>query len=92
MNGPACGCPERDGKIYHQRGSCADPVVAKLGWYADGPALGCPACGWPGSVYGSPLVWICPNPGCQVFSWTTNPELKIDAEQVYRAMLEGGRR
>jgi hypothetical protein len=30
-----CGCPETNGKIYHQRGTCTDPVVAKLGWYAD---------------------------------------------------------
>jgi hypothetical protein len=30
-----CGCPEADGKIYHQRGTCTDPVVAELDWYAD---------------------------------------------------------
>jgi hypothetical protein len=30
-----CGCPETDGKIYHQRGTCTDPVAAKLDWYAD---------------------------------------------------------
>ncbi len=31
----SCGCPETDGKIYHQRGTCTDPVVAELDWYAD---------------------------------------------------------
>lgn len=30
-----CGCPETDGKIYHQRGTCTDPVVEQLDWYAD---------------------------------------------------------
>jgi uncharacterized protein (DUF4415 family) len=34
----SCGCPETDGKIYHQRGTCTDPVAARLDWYADGPA------------------------------------------------------
>jgi hypothetical protein len=33
----SCGCPETDGKIYHQRGTCTDPVAAALDWYADGP-------------------------------------------------------
>jgi hypothetical protein len=33
-----CGCPERDGRIYHQQGSCTDPVVARFGWYASDPA------------------------------------------------------
>lgn len=32
----ACSCPESDGAIRHQRSSCTDPVVARLGWYADG--------------------------------------------------------
>jgi cation transport regulator ChaB len=32
----SCGCPETDGKIYHQRGTCTDPVVAQLDWYATG--------------------------------------------------------
>jgi hypothetical protein len=31
----ACDCPERDGRIRHQRATCTDPVAAKLGWYAD---------------------------------------------------------
>jgi len=30
-----CGCPRGDGEIRHQRGTCTDPVVAKLNWYAD---------------------------------------------------------
>lgn len=30
-----CECPERDGKIRHQRAICKDPVVARLNWYAD---------------------------------------------------------
>jgi hypothetical protein len=34
----SCGCPETDGKTYHQRGTCTDPAVAALDWYADGPA------------------------------------------------------
>jgi hypothetical protein len=29
-----CRCPERDGMIYHQEGTCTDPVAATLGWYA----------------------------------------------------------
>ena len=32
---PDCNCPVRDGNVYHQRASCTDPVVAKLGWYDD---------------------------------------------------------
>lgn len=32
---PVCGCPERDGMVYRQRGTCTDPVVARLDWYAD---------------------------------------------------------
>lgn len=35
---PGCGCPARGGKVYHQRGTCTDPFVAQLGWYADDPA------------------------------------------------------
>ena len=31
----ACACPSSDGVIRHQRETCADPVVARLGWYAD---------------------------------------------------------
>jgi hypothetical protein len=34
----SCGCPETDGKTYHQRGTCTDPAVAALDWYADRPA------------------------------------------------------
>lgn len=34
----SCDCPETDGKVYHQRGTCTDLVVAALDWYADGPA------------------------------------------------------
>lgn len=34
----SCGCPETDGNTYHQRGTCTDPAVAALDWYADGPA------------------------------------------------------
>lgn len=30
-----CGCPDDEGLIRHQRDSCTDPVVAKLGWYFD---------------------------------------------------------
>jgi hypothetical protein len=30
---PGCGCPARDGMIYHDRATCTDPVVARLGWY-----------------------------------------------------------
>jgi hypothetical protein len=29
----ACGCPEQDGRIYHQRETCTDPLVARLDWY-----------------------------------------------------------
>lgn len=29
-----CSCPERNGQIYHQRGTCTDPTVARLDWYA----------------------------------------------------------
>lgn len=32
-----CSCPSADGKTYHQRTTCTDPVVARLDWYADGP-------------------------------------------------------
>lgn len=32
----SCGCPAGNDMVYHQRGTCTDPVVAKLGWYADG--------------------------------------------------------
>lgn len=32
---PPCGCPVRDRLVYHQRGTCTDPVVARLGWYAE---------------------------------------------------------
>lgn len=32
----SCGCPETDGKTYHQRGTCTDPVVDALDWYAAG--------------------------------------------------------
>jgi hypothetical protein len=31
----ACACPSTDGVIRHQRETCTDPVVARLGWYAD---------------------------------------------------------
>ena len=34
-----CNCPVSDGKIYHLRGSCTDPVAARLGWYADDTAV-----------------------------------------------------
>lgn len=33
-----CGCPVLDGTVRHDRATCDDPVVAKLGWYADEPA------------------------------------------------------
>ena len=42
-----CGCPERDGRIYHQQGSCTDPVVARFGWYASSPP---PATATPGQA------------------------------------------
>lgn len=32
---PACQCPKRDGKIYHQRATCTDPVARRLDWFAD---------------------------------------------------------
>lgn len=31
-----CGCPVQDGMTYHDRETCADPVVARLNWFADG--------------------------------------------------------
>lgn len=34
---PSCGCPNDEGLIRHQRETCTDPVVAKLGWYFDPP-------------------------------------------------------
>lgn len=34
---PSCGCPKREGKIYHQRGTCTDPVAARLDWYSQMP-------------------------------------------------------
>ena len=33
--GQECGCPAVDGVIRHQRGTCTDPAVAGLDWYAD---------------------------------------------------------
>jgi hypothetical protein len=30
---PGYGCPESAGMIYHDKETCTDPVVAKLGWY-----------------------------------------------------------
>lgn len=31
----SCGCPKQDGMIRHQKDTCADPIVARLDWYAD---------------------------------------------------------
>lgn len=29
----SCQCPEENGMVRHQRGTCTDPVVIRLGWY-----------------------------------------------------------
>jgi hypothetical protein len=44
---PPCGCPEQGGITYHQQGTCTDPVVARLGWYASAPP---PATATPGQA------------------------------------------
>lgn len=31
--GRGCGCPARDGMIYHDQATCTDPIVARFGWY-----------------------------------------------------------
>lgn len=30
-----CSCPESDGKVYHQRSTCTDPLVKRLDWFAE---------------------------------------------------------
>lgn len=40
----SCGCPEDEGLVRHQKGTCTDPVVAQLGWYFE-PAGDAPAPG-----------------------------------------------
>lgn len=42
MRTAPCGCPEADGQIRHQRGTCTDPVVDSLGWYASERVLPAP--------------------------------------------------
>jgi hypothetical protein len=39
---PGCGCPQQDGKTYHARGTCTDPVVARLDWYTGDPLAPAP--------------------------------------------------
>lgn len=37
----SCSCPQDpDGTIRHKQSVCTDPVVARLGWYADKPPRG----------------------------------------------------
>lgn len=48
-----CGCPQQDGKIYHQRGTCTDPVVAKLDWYGAPPAAPAPEAATPVEALGA---------------------------------------
>lgn len=35
----SCQCPEGDGMIRHQEGTCTDPAVIRLGWYYDPDAV-----------------------------------------------------
>lgn len=43
MSAASCGCPEDEGLVRHQKGTCTDPVVAELGWYFEPPAGPAPA-------------------------------------------------
>lgn len=37
-----CNCPKRDGRVYHDRATCTDPVARRLSWYAGAPAAAAP--------------------------------------------------
>jgi hypothetical protein len=59
----ACGCPEQDGRIYHQRETCTDPLVARLDWYGTLPPP-------PGDLSGGdwddePCSHVCEDDGCE---------------------------
>lgn len=42
LTGTHCQCPARNGMVYHDRETCTDPVVAKLGWFAGDSVTGWP--------------------------------------------------
>lgn len=53
----SCRCPSRDGKVYHDRATCTDPVAARLNWYADEvperPVFEATHIEWPCEAYGT---------------------------------------
>lgn len=54
-----CGCPKRDGMVYHQRATCTDPIAARLDWYADAdPAAAAAVLDEAAAAVDGPLVVI----------------------------------
>jgi hypothetical protein len=100
----ACGCPSRDGQIYHDRATCTDPVVRQFNWYADytddDPAVfevvhavwPCEAYGTKGLEIGA-LCFIAPDPGsreCQSAE-ICREIMKTERQRVFDRIQQGAR-